>query len=150
MQYISARGALARGAVAPPAGKLLLALRRLRRSRRGCAELRADAPPRSAAAPAASSNCPSLAGAGLELPAAAPALSACAPRLAQVRGVCLGPRGAPAWPRTPGLDAPAPLQRAGAGNGSPGRDLRSARTRANEAGALGGSLTLRSLAQHRL
>lgn len=55
MQNISARGALARGAVAPPAGKLLLALRRLRRSRRGCAELRADAPPRSAAprAPAA-------------------------------------------------------------------------------------------------
>lgn len=106
MQNISARRPLARGAVAPPAGKLLLALRRLRRSLRGCA----GAPRRRSPAiycspgrrrrrrrrqlgPARPRNCPTLAGAGLRFPAAAPALSACAPCLAQVRGVCLEPAG---------------------------------------------------------
>lgn len=135
--------------------------------------LRADALPRSAAAQAAAATArpgaaPELSnsgGRGAEAPAAAPALSACAPCLAQVRGVCPEPAGR-AGPglgsglarQTPGVrpgrgppgsDPPTPLPRTGAGDGSPGGDLRGTHPGANKAGPFGGSLTLQSLPQHR-
>lgn len=135
LELTSARGPPARGAVAPPAGKLLLALgrRRRRRSLRGCAGASRRRSPAvccspggggAAAAAATARPCaaPELSDfgwRGAEAPAAAPALSACAPCLAQVRGVCLEPAGR----ARPGRSGQAPQPpRVWPGGGPPGTD----------------------------